>query len=102
MLDPGEIKVYALGQELATAKITFGLIKPGTIITLDTATGLTSIQPDQITVGVFVDQKEYHEVIHLAPRDGTGIMPCCERTPFEVSRSDRMTVDQGAVTCNGL
>ena len=33
------------------------------------------------------------------PNGGSGLMPCCGRTPFEVPRTDRMTVD-GVVTCN--
>lgn len=29
-------------------------------------------------------------------------MPCCERTPFEVSRTDRMTVHSELVDCEGM
>lgn len=28
-------------------------------------------------------------------------MPCCGRTPFEVPRDDRMTLDESLVTCYG-
>lgn len=38
-------------------------------------------------------------VTHRCPPDGEGVMPCCGRTPLEVSRSDRMTRDDGLVTC---
>lgn len=37
-------------------------------------------------------------VIHQCPPEGSGIMPCCGRTPFE-RRSDRITVDPKLVTC---
>lgn len=36
--------------------------------------------------------------IHACPPRGSGLMPCCGRTPFDVPESDRMTVD-GLVTC---
>ena len=40
------------------------------------------------------------EIIHLCPPDGNGgLMPCCGLTPFEVPRTDRMTLDPALVTC---
>lgn len=39
------------------------------------------------------------DVTHRCPPDGSGTMPCCGRTPFEVSRRDRMTVHDDLVTC---
>lgn len=30
------------------------------------------------------------------------MMPCCGRTPFEVPRTDRITLDPALVTCEGL
>lgn len=39
------------------------------------------------------------EVVHMCPPGDSGNMPCCGRTPFEVPRSDRMTVDSRLVTC---
>jgi len=36
--------------------------------------------------------------IHRCPPEGSGEMPCCGRTPFEVL-DDRMTVDPMLVTC---
>ena len=40
------------------------------------------------------------DVIHACPPDGSGIMTCCERTPFEV-QTERMTNDPVLVTCRG-
>jgi hypothetical protein len=39
------------------------------------------------------------EVIHACPPGDEGLMPCCERTPFEVPEDDRMTLDPEQVTC---
>jgi hypothetical protein len=40
------------------------------------------------------------EVTHACPPDdGGGLMPCCGLTPFEVPRTDRMTLDPELVTC---
>jgi hypothetical protein len=41
------------------------------------------------------------EVTHQCPPEGGGLMPCCGQTPFEVARSDRMTLDESLVTCKG-
>ena len=39
-------------------------------------------------------------LVHLCPPDGNGgLMPCCGLTPFEVPRTDRMTLDPALVTC---
>lgn len=43
--------------------------------------------------------EETHEVTHRCPPDGSGIMPCCGRTGFEVPPSDRITVHPTLVTC---
>jgi hypothetical protein len=37
-------------------------------------------------------------VTHRCPPEGSGIMPCCGRTPFEVL-DDRITLDDSLVTC---
>jgi hypothetical protein len=37
-------------------------------------------------------------IVHLCPPEGSGIMPCCGRTPFEAT-DDRMTLDPALVTC---
>lgn len=39
------------------------------------------------------------ETIHLCPPSGTGVMPCCGKVPFEVARTDRLTVHRDEVTC---
>lgn len=38
--------------------------------------------------------------VHACPPDGSGLMPCCGRTPFEAV-PDRMTTDPRSVTCQG-
>lgn len=38
-------------------------------------------------------------VTHRCPPKGSGLMPCCGRTPFEVPTWDRMTLDAALVTC---
>jgi hypothetical protein len=38
------------------------------------------------------------EVTHRCPPEGSGIMPCCGRTPFQ-AMDDRMTLDDALVTC---
>lgn len=37
--------------------------------------------------------------IHACPQGGDALMPCCEKTPFEVPRDHRMTLDPALVTC---
>ena len=39
------------------------------------------------------------EITHRCPLKGSGTMPCCGRTPFEVPRHHRMTLDPKLVTC---
>lgn len=41
------------------------------------------------------------ETIHLSPLLGDAVTPCCGRTPFELPRSDRLTVHDVLVTCSG-
>lgn len=38
--------------------------------------------------------------IHACPPEGSGVMPCCGKTPFEVPSIDRMTSTE-EVTCRG-
>lgn len=38
-------------------------------------------------------------VTHACPADGGNLTPCCGLTPFELPRSDRMTLNPMAVTC---
>lgn len=37
--------------------------------------------------------------IHGCPPDGSGVTPCCGRTPFELPRTDRMSTDPALITC---
>ncbi len=39
------------------------------------------------------------ETTHMCPPDGGNVMPCCSLTPWEVPRTDRMTLDPALVTC---
>jgi hypothetical protein len=39
------------------------------------------------------------EVVHQCPPGDAGTMPCCGRTPFEVSPGERITLDPELVTC---
>lgn len=41
------------------------------------------------------------EVIHMCPPVGHGYTNCCGKTPFELPRDDRLTLDPGEVTCTG-
>lgn len=38
-------------------------------------------------------------VIHECPPGDEGYMPCCNRTPFELPPTDRITTDPARVTC---
>lgn len=37
--------------------------------------------------------------IHAVPPCGSGLMPCCKKTPFEVPGTDRITNEPDRVTC---
>jgi hypothetical protein len=39
-------------------------------------------------------------VVHRCPPKSWAVTPCCGRTPFELPRTDRMTVDSEQVTCS--
>lgn len=39
------------------------------------------------------------ETVHACPPDGSGLTPCCGRTPFELPRTDRISSEPAAVTC---
>jgi hypothetical protein len=41
------------------------------------------------------------EIVHACPPDGSGVTPCCNLTPFELPRTQRMTTDATEVTCQG-
>lgn len=38
-------------------------------------------------------------VVHRCPPDGSGLTPCCRRSPIELPRTHRMTNDPEMVTC---
>jgi len=40
-------------------------------------------------------------LIHQCPATGAQLTPCCQQSPFDLPRYDRMTVT-GRVTCNGF
>lgn len=39
------------------------------------------------------------ETVHGCPPDGSGLTPCCGRTPFELPRTDRISSEADAITC---
>ncbi|MEV5942705.1 hypothetical protein [Streptomyces sp. NPDC051994] len=39
--------------------------------------------------------------VHACPPDGTGLMPCCGRTPFELGELEQLSGHGPAVTCSG-
>lgn len=44
---------------------------------------------------------ELAAVTHHGPPTGVGLTGCCGKTPFELPRSDRLTVNGEDVTCRG-
>ena len=43
------------------------------------------------------------QVVHLAPRDGSGVAECCgKRAKVELPKVDIMTRDRERVTCGAL
>lgn len=47
-------------------------------------------------------EKDFSETVHRCPPEGQGLTPCCGRTPFELPRTHRMTLDPELVTCVGV
>lgn len=47
-----------------------------------------------------VARERDYRVTHRCPLPGSGVMPCCGKTPFEVPPTDRMAI-AGGVTCRG-
>jgi hypothetical protein len=37
--------------------------------------------------------------VHASPTEDSGVTTCCDRSPFELPRTDRMTVNAALVTC---
>ncbi len=52
----------------------------------------------EMALGNLIRAHEGGEV-HRAPPIGTGMFPCCGKTPFEVPETDRMTNDPLLVSC---
>lgn len=44
--------------------------------------------------------QESPDVVHACPGPGSGITPCCGRTPFKLPREERITTVTDDVTCN--
>lgn len=42
------------------------------------------------------------EVVHACPANGRWVTACCHKTPFELPRNDRMTLDPDQVTCGAV
>jgi len=45
------------------------------------------------------DRERIEGVTHLCPPTGQALTPCCGRSPFELPRTDRITLDPNLVTC---
>lgn len=50
--------------------------------------------------GARQDGAQPQEVVHGCPPPGSGVTPCCGRTPFELPRTDRISTE-APVTCPG-
>lgn len=51
--------------------------------------------------GVADEEQPTAEVVHGCPPDGSGLTPCCGRTPFELPLADRIS-SEAPVTCPGV
>lgn len=38
-------------------------------------------------------------IVHECPPDGSGVTPCCGKTPFELPPQDRIALEKKLVTC---
>src|SRR5690606_22100491 len=52
------------------------------------------------TKGYAVCLDEPAETVHGCPPVGSGLTPCCGRTPFELPRADRIS-SEAPITCTG-
>lgn len=41
----------------------------------------------------------WSETVHQCPPSGSGLTPCCGRSPFELPANDRITTTPEEVTC---
>ena len=46
------------------------------------------------------DEEPPEETVHGCPPDGSGLTPCCGRTPFELPLTDRIS-SEAPITCQG-
>jgi hypothetical protein len=44
---------------------------------------------------------EEDSIVHACPPDGSGLMPCCGRSPIDVPLTERISMDGTAITCAG-
>lgn len=54
------------------------------------------MDPDENPDGLSFGQPS---TVHRCPPHGESLTPCCGRTPFELPRTERITVDDLLVTC---
>ncbi|WGV35735.1 hypothetical protein SEA_FRANKENWEENIE_42 [Streptomyces phage Frankenweenie] len=45
---------------------------------------------------------EEDTIVHACPPEGSGLMPCCGRSPIDVPLTERISMDGTAVTCPGV
>lgn len=62
---------------------------------------IRDVNPDAEAARLAEARKRPHEVTHRCPPQGEYLMPCCGLTPYEVPRTDRMTLARELVTCTG-
>lgn len=72
------------------------------------AHGATADDPDALAYDLaraalaHTDTRGRPATVHACPPEGAAVAPCCYRTPFDLPRADRITLDRAAVTCTGL
>jgi hypothetical protein len=62
---------------------------------------IRDVDPDAEAARLAAERKRPAEVTHRCPAKGEFLMPCCGLTPYEVPRTDRMTLAAELVTCTG-
>ncbi|MFJ4682015.1 hypothetical protein [Streptomyces sp. NPDC088789] len=56
---------------------------------------------DVLNEAAGAQQQPDTEIVHGCPPDGSDLTPCCGKSPVELPRYDRMTINTAAVTCPG-
>lgn len=86
-----------IGVDLSAA----GLVGAAVVVALAVllAAGVLTLLVDYCQAP-YVDAQE-QPIVHACPPDGSGVMPCCGRTPLEVSHLERVTAYGPLVTCAG-